>query len=155
MVILPLNIKGQILKLLLLGLFGVAIYTLLTYSIPQTHHDGTSWFLYLMVGGLSYLVVLIGASCGGVNRVCFDPRAGTVSFRRWWSITTVPLAALSGYHALTYWSPRSGPGPPGWVLETNDGRRFKLEPINLHDLPLLEGALTGLGLQCGAPERVT
>lgn len=155
MLLLRTNVRGQVLKGVLLLLLGSALHALLTYSIPAAPPDGAVWLLYLTLVPLAYLFVVLGASCWAIIRVRLDPAAGTVTFRRGWSTTTVPLAALTGYRVLTYWSVRNGTGPPGWVLETRDGRRFKLEPLNLLDLPRLEGALTALGVPYRAPERST
>lgn len=117
------------------------------------------WLSYLVVitGGciaVVYPALATGASCLGIIGVRFDYAAGRVVLRRRWSTTTLPLAALAGYHADNYPSGRNRPVPSGWVLETNDGRWFELTSSNFKTLPLLEGDLTRLGVprrNCSAP----
>ena len=155
MFILHTNVRGQLFKVVLLSLFSFLLYALFAYAIPDAAKDGAVWPLYLMVACFAYAVVGTGASCLGIIRVRFDPAAGTVTFWRWWGITTVPLAVLTSYHAVTYPIRRSGPVPPGWVLETRDGRRFELIPSNLLALPLLEVELSALGVLRGAQQPST
>ena len=155
MFILHTNVRSYLFKVVFLSLFGVLLYVLFAYAIPDAAKDGAVWLLYLMVACSAYVVAGTGASCLGIIRVRFDPAAGTATFRRWWGTTTVPLAALTGYHAVTYPIRRSGPVPPGWVLETRDGRCFESTPSNLLALPRLKVELTALGLPRGAPQPST
>ena len=155
MFILHTNVRGQLFKLLLLALFAFLLYVLLAHVIPEAPKDGAMWLLYLVVACFAYGVVGTGASFLGIIHVRIDPAAGTVTFRRWWGKTSVPLAELTGYNAVTYPSGRGRAVPPGWELETKDGRRFELTPSNLLALPLLEVELTSLSLPRGAQHPST
>lgn len=82
MLILHTNVRGQLFKFVLLGLFSFINYAALTHVLPHVPKDGPVWLLYLMVVAMAYAVVGTGASCLGIIRVRFDSAAGTVTFGR-------------------------------------------------------------------------
>lgn len=149
MLTLPTNIPGQLFKLLFLGFSCWMLYALIADIIPDAPKDRSVWLVYFLVAMSVMLVGSVLGWCAGIIHVRFDPVAGTLRMRRWWSTTTVPVVALANYHAVRYVSGRSGPIPPGWILETSAGRRFELAPSNLQDLPLLEAELITLGVPRG------
>ena len=149
MFILHTNTKGQLFKVFILGMCCFVLYELLAHLIPEAPKDGAIWLLYLVGGCCAALVGSVIAWVSGIIHLQIDYVAGTVAFQRWWSRTTVPLAALAGYQEIRYTGARGRSVPPGWRLATADGRHFDLAPSNLKALPLLEAELTRLGIPLG------